>query len=187
VFELAGAELRRARAVLDIGCGTGWWLERLSAAEETDGALYGVDLLAARTDVARARVPGAEVIVADARRLPFEDGRFDVVCAFTVLSSMPGPEQATAALSEALRVLAPAGVLLIWEPRLPSPLNRHTRRITRPLLRRALAGCRLEIRSTTLLPPVARRLGRRTDRLYPRLARVPALRSHRLVAARRGD
>ena len=35
--------------------------------------------------------------------------------------------------------------------------------------------------SVTLLPPVARRLGRRTERLYPVLSRIGALHTHNVT------
>jgi hypothetical protein len=72
-------------------------------------------------------------------------------------------------------------VILIWEPRIPNPLNRNTLLVDRRLLRHALPDLTLEVRSLTLLPPLARRLG---PGAYHRLARVPALHTHRLVCAR---
>jgi hypothetical protein len=81
-------------------------------------------------------------------------------------------------LEEARRVLAPGGTLLVYEPRIPNPLNRRTRHIRRDELAR-LGGTRFE--SITLLPGLARRLGPVTERVYPTLARITVLRSHRLA------
>src|SRR4051812_3727402 len=69
--------------VLDVGCGTGWWLERLQG---TGAALFGLEALEQRVEAARARVPGATVVHGDAAALPWEDGRFGLVTLFTVLS-----------------------------------------------------------------------------------------------------
>jgi len=182
-----GPLLTSAQPVLDVGCGTGWWLEHLASSLEDPGALHGVDILPERVEAARQRVPGATIAVADARELPYPGGRFAVVSLFTVLSSMSGAGATEDALREAWRVLASPGVLLVWEPRLPNPFNRNTTLITTRLVRRALPDARLEIRTTTLLPALARRLGARTGRLYPRLASVPLLRTHRLVAAHRSS
>ena len=102
-----------------------------------------------------------------------------------VLSSLPGRSDAELALQDAWRVLAPDGVLLVWEPRLPNPLNQHTTLIGRDLLRRATAGAKIDFRPTTVLPALARRLGGRTEDLYPRLARIAAIRTHRLACVRR--
>jgi hypothetical protein len=82
-------------------------------------------------------------------------------------------------------VLAPDGVLLIWEPRVPNPFNRNTLLVSRSVLAGPLAGMEVRTTSTTVLPPLARRLGRQTASLYPVLGRIPALRTHRLISARR--
>ena len=84
-----------------------------------------------------------------------------------------------AALAEAKQVLQPGGLLLIYEPRVINPFNRHSpARGRRARRRRPRAREQL---SLTLLPPLARRLGARTEARYERLARVPQLRTHRLI------
>jgi len=184
VLALAGSELRAAGEVLDIGCGSGWWLEQLEARQDVGAALHGVEILPERTSSARSRVPAATVSIADARELPYPDGHFDVVTLFTVLSSMAGRADAQVAIREAWRVLAPRGVLVIWEPRIPNPFNRNTLLIDAGLVRAALGDSRLDVRATTLLPPLARSLGSATEALYPTLGRIPFLKTHRLIAAR---
>jgi ubiquinone/menaquinone biosynthesis C-methylase UbiE len=169
--------------VLDAGCGTGWWLARLAAAGAAPGRLTGVDLLPERAAAAAARTPGATVHTADVRALPFDDARFELVLLLTVLSSLRDASDVRRALTEAARVTAPGGRVVIWEPRVPT-LNRATRLIRQRDVT-AVIGPGVKSRSITLLPPLARRLGRATPRLYPALARVPSLRSHRLMEWRR--
>jgi ubiquinone/menaquinone biosynthesis C-methylase UbiE len=184
VLALAGSELRAAREILDVGCGAGWWLEQLEARRDVGAVLHGVEILPERASSARSRVPAATVSLADARELPYPGGRFDVVTLFTVLSSMAGRADAHVALREARRVLAPRGALVIWEPRIPNPFNRNTLLIDTALVRAALGDSLLEVRTTTLLPPLARSLGSATEALYPRLSQIPFLKTHRLIAAR---
>ena len=184
LLEEAGPELRSGGELLDVGCGGGFWLEALRDAGVAPERLTGVDLLPARVSAASARVPGATVRLADARALPFDDGRFALVLAFTLLSSLASAEDVRRAATEARRVLRPGGLLLVYEPRLPNPLNRRVRRISAHALEQA--GMRpVSDLALTVLPPVARRLGSRTPALYPRLSRLPPLRSHRLVTLRR--
>ena len=180
-FSLAGTRLTAAQTILDIGCGTGWWLERLAADDQVGATLYGLELLPDRRDAAAKRVPAATVELGDARVLPYDDASIDVVTLFTTLSSLPCAADVPTAIGEARRVLAPEGALLIWEPRIPNPLNRSTLFIDRASLRAALDGMRIETVTTTVFPPLARRLGRRTAELYPLLARARALNTHRLV------
>jgi ubiquinone/menaquinone biosynthesis C-methylase UbiE len=182
-LEALGARLLDAHAVLDAGCGSGWWLERLEHHRPVGAALHGVELLPERAAAARRRAPAAAIVEADVRALPYQDRAFDVVTLFTVLSSMPRPSDAARAIAECRRVLLPGGALLIWEPRLPNPLNRDTIAINGSLLAHALHGTRVQASSITVLPPLARLLGDRTPSWYPRLARMAPLRTHRLVCA----
>jgi SAM-dependent methyltransferase len=179
----AGPALRGGD-VLDAGCGSGWWLARLAADGVDPARLHGVDRHAPSAGAAARAVPGAQVEVADLRRLPYADGRFAAVFAFTALSSAGDAAATAQAVRESWRVLAPGGVLVVWEPRVPTPLNRSTRLI-RPRALRAATGARPAVRSLTVLPPLARRLGPRAARWYPRLARIPLLRTHRLLVLSR--
>lgn len=186
ILELAEQQLRGGGRLLDCGCGTGWLLAALAGAGVAADRLYGVDTDPDRVAAASRRLPGATVERTDGRDLPFPDGTFDAVFQIVSLSSMGGAASVRAALAESGRVLVPTGIVVVYEPRFPNPLNRRTR-----LLRRAdleAAGLSLAAaRSVTLLPSLGRRLGRLTPTLHPLLSAVPPLRSHRLLILRPGD
>jgi ubiquinone/menaquinone biosynthesis C-methylase UbiE len=181
VRERAGA--LGSGAVLDVGCGSGWWLRDLARSGVSANRLHGVDLLPSRLEAAGREVPGAELRQADARALPWPDGRFRLVTLFLVLSSQASQEIQIGSLREALRVLAPGGDLFVWEPRIPNPANPATRLVRRATLRRAL-GEDITTEPVTLLPALARRL-RPSEATYRRLARSRVLCSHRVIHARK--
>ena len=183
LLEAGARELAGQGRVLDIGCGNGFWLERLAEHGVAENRLSGVDVQPERVTRAARALPGATLVTADARHLPLPTGAFHLVLLFTVLSSLATRSDARAALLEARRVLAPGGLMLCYEPRLPNPLNRGTLRLRRSDYASALSG-RVESVPCTVLPQLARRLGPLTPVAYPALRRVRPLLTHRLVLHR---
>ena len=114
---VAGVRARAGERVLEIGCGEGGNLHHVR--ESASGALlFGVDFSAAKAAFAQ-KATGARTAAADATRLPFRDGSFDVILIRDLLHHLP---DRTAALREAHRVLKPHGRLTLVEPNRRSPL-----------------------------------------------------------------
>ena len=79
------------------------------------------------------------------------------------------------------RVLAPGGGVLWYDLRMNSPLNKHVRgRIQETRFSGCLPASALTLEAISLIPPLARRLGVLTDRLYAPLGSLPFLRTHLL-------
>lgn len=94
---------------LELGCGTGFFSLNLKLAGVIDEA-HVTDLSPGMVEVARRNARGLgfdiEGRVADAERLPYDDGTFDLVVGHAVLHHIPDVEQA---LREVVRVLKPGG------------------------------------------------------------------------------
>ena len=90
---------------LDLGCGTGLFLDALAATGRT---VVGLDLSADQLRFAAQR--SARVILADATALPFADGTFPAVVALWISTDVDYP----AVLAEAARVLQPGGTFLSY-------------------------------------------------------------------------
>ncbi|MFH7594539.1 class I SAM-dependent methyltransferase [Streptomyces racemochromogenes] len=104
----------RPRRVLELAAGTGVLTSHLIA-RAPSAEVTATDLNEAMVALGSARVPGAVWRQADAQRLPFPDGGFDlVVCQFGVMFF---PDH-VAAFGEVRRVLAPGGRFLFntWGP-----------------------------------------------------------------------
>src|SRR5689334_23176055 len=71
--------LEPGQLVLDIGCGVGAFLRLVVA---RGGRAFGLDASPALVDVARRRVPDADLRVGDMEALPYDDDTFDLVCGF---------------------------------------------------------------------------------------------------------
>src|SRR5438045_7908800 len=74
------------RRILDAGCGDGNVLLELERYGGERRFLAGIDLLPERVERARTLLPSADIREADAQAIPFPDGAFDLVLAFTLLS-----------------------------------------------------------------------------------------------------
>lgn len=97
----------RGISLLDLGCGTGWYLEQLvPLCREAVGLDLSVGMLA----IARHRLPKARLVHADARSVPFSDLRFDAILCTRVLPHLPTISLAAA---EMRRVLRPGGLLVL--------------------------------------------------------------------------
>ena len=110
LLELAGpANYKR---IIDIGTGTGRMLSLFAdRAERLDGVdLSHRMLTVARANLDRDGVPHAYVRQSDATNLPYQDDSADLVIIHQVLHFVDEPERI---ISEAARVLAPQGRLLI--------------------------------------------------------------------------
>ena len=107
--------VRAGERLLEIGCGEGANLHHL---REAGAVRFGVDYSGARTAFAR-RATDAHTATADATRLPFADGAFDVVLIRDVLHHIADVD---GVLAEARRVLRPGGRLTLLEPNRASPL-----------------------------------------------------------------
>ena len=125
---LDGVGLRPDARVLDLGCGRGAVL-LLAAARLTTGRAVGVDVWrrqdqSGNSAEAARRNAGAEgvsdrveLVTADMRALPFEDGSFDLVVSSLAIHNIPGQHERRKALEEAVRVLRAGGRLLIIDIR----------------------------------------------------------------------
>lgn len=109
--------LAEVRAALDLGCGVGHWGQRLARYFHPEARMVGIDAepewMAGAAERARARGLRATYQVADARELPFEDDRFDLVTCQTVLMHI---DDVDTVLQQARRVLRPGGLFLCAEP-----------------------------------------------------------------------
>lgn len=127
--------------VLDVACGTGDMALLLA---ERGATVTGVDISEEMLDIARFKVQGSRLMVADAEHLPFEDNSFDAVtCAFGVRNFVHLEQ----GLSEMLRVIKPGGVMVILELATPDSklikpfYNIYTKHII-PWLGNCIAGNR---------------------------------------------
>lgn len=171
--------------ILEVGCGSGRALADVFGDELGRSPMVGVDLSEERLRAASARVPEVALVRAEGSAMPFPPAHFDLVVAFTVFSSVRNERLAQRMADEVDRVLQPGGAVLWYDMRWRNPANPHTRAMARRSVRALFPGFIAHLEPITVLPPLARRLGRLTDGVYGALARARPLNSHYLGLLRK--
>jgi ubiquinone/menaquinone biosynthesis C-methylase UbiE len=98
-------------ALLEIGCGTGYVLSAIAQRFPT-ARLVGSEILTAGLVHAQQRLPQAQLIQMDARKMPFQS-EFDVVAAFDVIEHV---QEDKLVLANLFRAIKPGGGCLITVP-----------------------------------------------------------------------
>ena len=103
---------------LDVGCGTGALASRLAAA---GWRMSGIDPSEGMLDVLRERSPDVHAVQASGTSIPFADDSFDLVVTVAALHHIAAPDDVRNTLAEMVRVIRPAGRVLVWDhnPRNP--------------------------------------------------------------------
>ena len=104
--------------VLDVGCGTGALAARLAG---IGYEVVGLDPSQGMLDVMRKRAPEVEAVRGSATEMPFGDGEFDLSLSVATMHHIAEPDAVRRALGEMVRVVKPAGRILVWDhnPRNP--------------------------------------------------------------------
>ena len=94
--------------VLDVGCGTGTVLKRLSLRCRIEG--YGIDVEENMIEQVKIKCPEMKISLCSCDSTPFEDNTFDVITACMAYHHFPNKE---AFIKEAYRLLKKGGKLYI--------------------------------------------------------------------------
>jgi ubiquinone/menaquinone biosynthesis C-methylase UbiE len=164
--------------ILEVGCGWGKVLAELVRWGALPRNVLGIDLIPEAIEFARRQHPDIQFEVANGEEIPFEATSFDLVVFYTVFSSILDDRVALQVAAEARRVLRPGGAIVWYDFRLNNPRNRHVRGVPRAVIRHLFPGLEARLHRVTVVPPLARRLGQYTSRLYPVLATLPFLLTH---------
>ncbi len=112
-----------AGEILDIGCGTGFFLAEL---EEKHPGSVGLDISHEMLKVSDEYVPGARLVTGDAEKMPFRDRRFDAVFC---KGSLHHTRDHVGFLANCKRLLREDGVLIMSEPCNDNPIIRVARKL----------------------------------------------------------
>ncbi len=125
-FTINLAAVRPGQKVLDVASGSGDLAREFAKLAGPQGEVWQTDINAAMLGVGRDRLLNAGLMLplaqCDAEKLPFPDGRFDLV---TVAFGLRNMTHKDVALAEMTRVLKPGGKLIVLEfSKVAAPLEK---------------------------------------------------------------
>lgn len=82
--------VRTDKKILEIGCGNGYFLQRLE--KKGYNNLWGIDVVEGAINDSKARATTAKIIQMDAHSTDFADGCFDVIVASHIFEHSPLPD-----------------------------------------------------------------------------------------------
>ncbi len=169
-------------SLLEIGCGYGGNLLRFLRFGFAPENLVGNDLLSDRILTARRVLPsGVSLFQGDATTLDFDGRSFDVVCLFTVLSSILDDDFQSRLATTAWSHVKPGGAVLLYDFVYNNPANPDVRGITTARIRQLFPRSKLRLHRVTLAPPIGRRVTKLWTGCYSLFNLITLLRSHVLV------
>ena len=123
-----GLSLLKEQKILEVGCGTGYWLGEFIKWGASPENLTGIDLFSERLATGRSTLTAKVGLVqANATHLPLSTGAFDLVLQSTVFTSILDAAMKQAVAREMLRVLKPRGLILWYDYHRNNPWNRDVR------------------------------------------------------------
>ena len=172
--------------ILEVGCGEGFWLRELMRYGAVPANLYGVDLLPERVARARSLYPNINITQGNCETLAFPDQEFDIVLQSTVFTSILSDPMKRNIATEMLRVINREGIILWYDFRYDNPRNSDVKGIKKGEILTLFPGCDFDFKTTTLAPPLARRLAGFSWLLCDLLSRIGPLCTHFLSVIKPG-
>jgi len=175
-----------SKKILDVGCGSGRWLQKFLEWGATAENLYGIDLIEDRVIKARQDLPeGVTVDVGSASKLSFPDQTFDLLSQFVMFSSILHAPTRREIAREMIRVLKPGGDIVWYDFFRNNPWNPDVRGVGKKEIVDLFPGCRVTVQRMTVAPPLTRHMGVLVPLLYPALASLKFCSTHYLVFVRK--
>lgn len=168
------------KKILEVGCAGGGVMGSLIKLGAVEDNIYGIDIRKNRIKDAKKALPNCHFLVMDAANLDFSPDAFELITVSTLFSSILNTSTRRKIASEIYRVLKPGGAVLYYDFRYNNPTNKNVVGIKMREINKLFPNMNKYLQLITLLPPLARRMGKATPFLYPTFSIVPLIKTHYL-------
>ncbi len=154
-----GIQSFSGKTILEVGCGTGYWIRQFINWGASPRDIVGIDLLSDR--VTEARRLGPETVNIECRSatdMSFADNTFDFVLQSMVFSSVLDSSMKQEIAAEMFRVVKPNGLILWYDFHMNNPKNPDVRGVKKHEIHHLFPSCRIDFRRITLAPPLVRKI-----------------------------
>ena len=183
VLRQCGVSSLTSKIILEVGCGTGYWLREFLNWGASPENIIGIDLLPDRVAEAKRLCPKkVRIECRNAEKLAFPDASFDLVLQSTAFSAILHRDMKRNIASEMLRVVKPDGLILWYDYHVDNPWNPDVRGVTKKEIHELFPNCRIKLQRVTLVPPLVRVIGRYSWLACYLMGRIPWFCTHYLGA-----
>jgi len=188
LFRTKGIAPLEEKRILDVGCGTGYWLRQFINWGARPQNITGVDLLSDRIIEAKNLCPETmRIECGSAAELRLDDSYYDLVLQSMVFSSILDQRMKQHIASEMLRVVKADGAILWYDFHVNNPVNSDVEGIKKQEIFRLFPGCKIELWRITLAPPLVRFLAPCSWILCYLLGQFKIFNTHYLGIIRKAD
>jgi SAM-dependent methyltransferase len=176
------------KKILEIGCGTGFWLREFIKWGARPHNITGVELLPDRVADAKQLCPEEVTIqCGSAAQLAYPIATFDLILQSTAFTSILDFNMKQQIASEMVRVMKQDGLIVWYDYHINNPWNPDVRGVKKHEISRLFPHCRVRLQRITLAPPLVRFLAPHAWVICDLLTKIPLLCTHYLGVIQKGE
>jgi ubiquinone/menaquinone biosynthesis C-methylase UbiE len=145
------------RRLLEIGCGSGYWLREFIKWGISPADITGIDIRSEELSLAARLCPeGVTFQCMNGSTLNFQDESFDLILQSLVFTSVLDGRMRHRMADEMLRVVKNSGLIIWYDFFVDNPWNTNVRGVRKAEIKRLFPSCHIELERVSLALPLAK-------------------------------